>query len=72
MKEYLNERDPQVIEEVSNFLQLAPAVIEKDIYVTQVLHALADVEDEFFQLIFQGGTCLAKAHQVIDRCHNEK
>ncbi len=67
MNEHLNERDPQLIEEVSNLLHLAPAIVEKDLYVTQVLHTLASVEDEFYQLVFQGGTCLAKAHQIIER-----
>lgn len=44
-----------------------PSVIEKDVFVTQALHALADLTDPAFELVFCGGTCLAKAHQIIAR-----
>lgn len=63
----LDENDPQVIEDVSNQLKISPAVVEKDVYVTQALRALADLTDDCFYLVFQGGTCLSKAHRVIQR-----
>ena len=44
-----------------------PAIIEKDYYVTHIIHSLSGIEDEYFQLIFAGGTCLAKAHGVVKR-----
>jgi len=44
-----------------------PATIEKDYYVTQAIHALVQVSNEYFQLVFQGGTCLAKAYRLIQR-----
>ena len=44
-----------------------PFVIEKDYYVTQVIHALSNVENDYFRLIFCGGTCLAKAHKIVKR-----
>ncbi len=44
-----------------------PSVVEKDIHVTRALHALSDCENEYFKLVFQGGTCLAKAHKIIKR-----
>ena len=60
----LNPHDKQVITDVSNTLQISPSVIEKDLYITQLLHALSNVEDEYFRLIFQGGTCLATDHNL--------
>lgn len=42
-------------------------VIEKDYYVTQVIHALSNIENKYFRLVFCGGTCLAKAHKVVQR-----
>lgn len=48
-------------------IELTGAVIEKDYYVTQIINTLSNIENENFRLIFAGGTCLAKAHQIIDR-----
>ena len=48
-------------------INLPEAVIEKDYYVTQVIHALSEVESDYFRLIFCGGTCLAKAHKIVNR-----
>lgn len=49
-------------------LQLTqPSVVEKDFYVTQALLALSKISNENFELIFQGGTSLAKAHRIIQR-----
>jgi len=44
-----------------------PFIIEKDYYVTHVIHALSGIENEYFRLIFSGGTCLAKAHKLVKR-----
>jgi predicted nucleotidyltransferase component of viral defense system len=44
-----------------------PAIVEKDYYVTHVIHSLANIENEYFRLIFAGGTCLAKAHKIVKR-----
>ena len=57
----------EIIYEVAQVLNLSPALVEKDIYVTKALHTLADIEDKNFRLVFQGGTCLAKAHHLIKR-----
>lgn len=43
------------------------SIIEKDYYVTRVINALSGVENEYFRLIFAGGTCLAKAHKIVKR-----
>jgi len=48
-------------------LNLREVVIEKDYYVTQVIHAISAVENECFRLVFCGGTCLAKAHKIVSR-----
>src|SRR5437870_2342574 len=48
-------------------IKLTGAVVEKDYYVTQVIHALSDIQNEYFRLVFAGGTCLAKAHRIVDR-----
>lgn len=48
-------------------INLREAVIEKDCYVTQVIHALSNLENEHFRLVFCGGTCLAKAHKIVSR-----
>lgn len=52
---------------VSELLNIEECVIEKDYYVTQVIHLLSTVENEYFRLIFCGGTCLAKAHKLVNR-----
>lgn len=57
----------QLIKETSVILELPTAVIEKDYYVTQVIHILSGTENEYFRLVFAGGTCLAKAHKIVKR-----
>ena len=57
----------QSIEETGRLLDLDDSVIEKDYYVTQLIQALSTVENEYFRLVFCGGTCLAKAHKVVQR-----
>lgn len=56
------------IDEVAETLRLDPAIIEKDYFVTQVINALAPIEDENFKLVFCGGTCLSKAHKIVKYC----
>jgi predicted nucleotidyltransferase component of viral defense system len=48
-------------------INLTEVVIEKDYYVTQVIHALSGTENDYFRLVFSGGTCLAKAHKIVKR-----
>jgi predicted nucleotidyltransferase component of viral defense system len=64
----LNRKDLRdLIETTLHNIKLTGAVIEKDYYVTQVIHALSDIQNEYFRLVFAGGTCLAKAHRIVDR-----
>lgn len=46
---------------------LAEAVLEKDLLLTEVLHAINATDNEGIGLVFCGGTCLSKAHSLIDR-----
>jgi predicted nucleotidyltransferase component of viral defense system len=64
----LNKKDLRdLIETTLLNIKLTGAVSEKDYYVTQVIHALSDIQNEYFRLVFAGGTCLAKAHKIVDR-----
>lgn len=63
----LNKTLLDQISDTSELLGLDEAVIEKDYYVTQVIHKLSGIENEYFRLVFCGGTCLAKAHKLVQR-----
>lgn len=59
--------DKDVFEEIAVIKGIRPAFIEKDWYVTQVIHRLTSVAYRDFQLIFSGGTALSKAHRLLQR-----
>lgn len=42
-------------------------LLEKDVHVTEALQAVARIEHPYVELVFCGGTCLAKAHRLIQR-----
>jgi len=63
----LDSKLTQLIDDTAEILELPTAVIEKDYYVTQIIHAISKIENEYFRLIFSGGTCLAKAHKIVKR-----
>lgn len=46
---------------------LNPAILEKDIHVTELLHELIKLEHASFRIIFCGGTSLSKARNLIER-----
>jgi predicted nucleotidyltransferase component of viral defense system len=46
---------------------LAEAVIEKDLLITEVLRTVVAFDTDGIQLVFCGGTCLSKAHGLIER-----
>lgn len=64
--DYETEQQQRMIAEVKKHYDLPEVSIEKDLWVTQVLHALFSlpVSDK---LIFKGGTSLSKAWGLIDR-----
>jgi len=39
----------------------------KDFYTTKVIRTLTNVKDEYFELVFQGGTSLSKGYQIVRR-----
>jgi predicted nucleotidyltransferase component of viral defense system len=57
----------KLIEEVATELAIAPSMIEKDWYVTQILAFLSGQEFPGFEIVFSGGTALSKAHGLIQR-----
>jgi predicted nucleotidyltransferase component of viral defense system len=59
--------DKALIEEVAALRQLLPAFVEKDWYVTQAVAFISQVNVADFQAVFTGGTCLSKAHGLLER-----
>ncbi len=57
----------QEINALSEYLDLNEYVIEKDIYVTHAISIVSNISHEHYELVFQGGTSLAKAHRIIER-----
>ena len=47
--------------------KLPAGVIEKDFLVTEVLQKLAGISIAEMDIVFCGGTCLSKAHSLIER-----
>ena len=54
----------EAVQAVSRGLNISPALVEKDYYVTLVLKRL---NEELSGLIFKGGTSLSKCHKAIKR-----
>ncbi len=55
------------IKKTARILGLPADFIRKDFYVTQAIQILTHIQDEYFSLVFQGGTSLSKGYQVIHR-----
>lgn len=58
---------PQQITELADYLDLNEYVVEKDWYVTKAIAIVTQIPNDYFDLVFQGGTSLAKAHRIIER-----
>ena len=41
----------------------SPSIAEKDYYAIQLLNLLSQLTSDHYDLVFSGGTCLAKAHK---------
>lgn len=52
---------------VADELKLREFVVEKDLYVTKVISIVSQVTHDLYDIVFQGGTSLAKAHRIIER-----
>lgn len=55
------------IRDTSHTLGVPEFVIEKGFYVTKAISIVSKISHEHYDLIFQGGTALAKAHRIIER-----
>lgn len=54
--------------EVQQFFGLpSPLLVDKDWQVIQAMRALLAVNASPFRLVFAGGTCLARAHRLVER-----
>ncbi|MBT9490112.1 MAG: nucleotidyl transferase AbiEii/AbiGii toxin family protein [Rubrivivax sp.] len=61
---------PTAIElaEVQQFFRLpSPQLVDKDWQVVQAMRTLLSVDAAPFRLVFAGGTCLARAHRLVER-----
>ncbi|WP_083024758.1 nucleotidyl transferase AbiEii/AbiGii toxin family protein [Vreelandella lionensis] len=60
--------DPGLFPDVADALGIdSPAIVEKDVYAVQLLSLLSALHSETFELVFAGGTNLAKAHHKLFR-----
>lgn len=62
-----NDKILKEIKGASEYLDLSEFVIEKDLYVTQAISIVSEISHDLYDLVFQGGTSLAKAHRIIER-----
>jgi predicted nucleotidyltransferase component of viral defense system len=65
----IDQKQQDLIESLvdSGITHLPYGILEKDVHVTDVLHALSQLKLEHVQLVFCGGTSLSKAHGLIER-----
>lgn len=60
--------DPGLFSDVADALGIdSPAIVEKDVYAVQLLNQLSQLDSPQFELVFAGGTSLAKAHRNLFR-----
>jgi predicted nucleotidyltransferase component of viral defense system len=63
----LNNELKRWLEFTAYTLNVGEEFIEKDWYVTRAIQALSELKLPDLQLVFAGGTCLAKSHRVANR-----
>ncbi len=64
----LSREEIKKIEEAGLALEIFDlSILEKDFFVTKAIHTIADMDDPAINLVFCGGTCLAKAYQIVNR-----
>ena len=61
------ELNEQQIRKTAIFLGLPSDFIRKDFFVTKAIRLLIDIQNDYFGLVFQGGTSLSKGYGVISR-----
>lgn len=68
MKTITQQEHKQILDIRNEALSsLPPGVIEKDLLITQALRTIAGADHDGIRLVFCGGTCLSKAHHLIER-----
>jgi hypothetical protein len=64
----LSDDNQRTFREVQAFFRLPSiALVEKDMFVVRAIAALAAIDASPFQLVFGGGTALARAHKIVQR-----
>jgi hypothetical protein len=64
----LSGDNQRTFREVQAFFRLPSiALVEKDLFVVRAIAALAAIAASPFQLVFGGGTALARAHKIVQR-----
>ncbi len=63
----LGELNQEQIRKTAIILGIPDEFIKKDYFVTKAIQALINVDNDYFELIFQGGTSLSKGYQIISR-----
>lgn len=61
------ELNEQQIRQTAIILGLPADFIRKDYFVTKAIRLLTEVQHDYFELIFQGGTSLSKGYGIIHR-----
>lgn len=59
--------DSKTISLIAQDLKVDPAFVEKDWYGVQVIAAISKMTHPGYELVFSGGTALAKAHNLLER-----
>lgn len=67
LNKFHNKETVNYIEELADLLELSEYVVEKDLYITEAIAIISQISNEFYELVFQGGTSLSKAHRIIER-----
>lgn len=61
------ELNEQQIRQTAIILGLSADFIRKDYFVTKAIRLLSEISNDYFDLVFQGGTSLSKGYGVISR-----
>jgi len=60
--------NPGLFPDVADALGIgSPAIVEKDVYAVHLLSQISQLSSEAFELVFSGGTSLAKSHRNMFR-----
>lgn len=63
----LDKPNEEQIKKTAKLLSIPVEFVRKDFYVTKAIQVLVGVQNDYFSLIFQGGTSLSKGYQIISR-----